>query len=293
MKKNYFLFTFLLLSFVSFAQNVTITKIIETDCGDPFVKSVELYVDGTVDFSTEVVLNFMQNGKAWSGIQIDVSGLGVISDQFVYIARDIALMQAEFPGTTFDASNTIITSSATNGDDGYQIVLNGAVVSQFGKTETDADDDTIWEHDDSIVSRKSGTVDTGAWDEAHWDYSGKNSIDNLTACKGGDGVEAFLASLGGTYPLGSGSGWTEALSTKAFSKAELSIYPNPVNNGLVTIKSPLAGVKNIALFDAIGRNVLKTELTSEALDVSELGAGLYLLKVTIGDRSATHKLIIN
>ena len=293
MKKNYFLFTFLVLSFVSFAQNVTITKIIETDCGDPFVKSVELYVDGTVDFSTEVVLNFMQNGKAWSGIQIDVSGLGVISDQFVYIARDIALMQAEFPGTTFNASNTIITSLATNGDDGYQIVLNGAVVSQFGKTETDADDDTIWEHDDSIVSRKSGTVDTGAWDEAHWDYSGKNSIDNLTACKGGDGVEAFLASLGGTYPLGSGSGWTEALSTKAFSKAELSIYPNPVNNGLVTIKSPLAGVKNIALFDAIGRNVLKTELTSEALDVSELGAGLYLLKVTIGDRSATHKLIIN
>jgi hypothetical protein len=47
------------------------------------------------------------------------------------------------------------------------------------------------------------------------------------------------------------------------------------------------------LFDAIGRNVLKTELTAEALDVSELGAGLYLLKVTIGDRSAAHKLIIN
>jgi hypothetical protein len=293
MKKNYFLFTFLLLSFVSFAQNVTITKIIETDCGNPYVKSVELYVDGTVDFSTEVVLNFMNNGKAWSENQIDVSGLGVISDQFVYIVRDIALMQAEFPGTTFDDSNTIVTGTATNGDDGYQIVLNGSVVSQFGKTDTDADDDTIWEHDDSVVSRKSGTVDTGAWDEAHWDYSGKNSTDGNTKCKGGDGVEAFLAGLGGTYPLGSGSGWTGALSTKAFSKAELSIYPNPVNNGLVTIKSPLAGVKNIELFDAIGRNVLKTELTAEALDVSEIGAGLYLLKVTIGDRSAAHKLIIN
>ena len=294
MKKNYFLFTFLVLSFVSFAQNVTITKIIETDCGAPYVKSVELYVDGTVDFSTEVVLNYMQNGDPWSNIQIDVSSFGTISNKFIYIVRDIALMQAEFPGTTFDASNTIEEGSrSTNGDDGYQIVLNGAVVSQFGKTETDADDDTIWEHDDSVVSRKSGTVDTGAWDETHWDYSGKNSTDGSTACKGGDGVEAFLASLGGTYPLGSGSGWTAALSTKAFSKAELSIYPNPVNNGLVTIKSPLAGVKNIALFDAIGRNVLKTELTSEALDVSELGAGLYLLKVTIGDRSATHKLIIN
>ena len=293
MKKNYFLFTFLLLSFVGFAQNVTITKIIETDCGDPYVKSVELYVDGTVDFSTEVVVNFMQNGKAWSENQIDVSALGLISNQFVYISRDFTLMQAEFPGTTFDASNTIITNLATNGDDGYQIVLNGAVVSQFGKTETDADTDNVWEHDDSVVSRKSGIVDTGAWDETHWDYSGKNSIDGMTACKGGAGAEAFLSDLGGTYPLGSGSGWTAALSTKAFSKAELSIYPNPVNNGLVTIKSPLAGVKNVVMFDAIGRNVLKTELTAEALDVSELGAGLYLLKVTIGDRSVTHKLVIN
>ena len=293
MKKNYFLFTFLVLSFVSFAQNVTITKIIETDCSSPFVKTVELYVDGTVDFSTEVVVNFMQNGKAWSENQIDVSALGVISNQFVYISRDFTLMQAEFPGTTFDASNTIITNLATNGDDGYQIVLNGAVVSQFGKTETDADADNVWEHDDSVVSRKSGIVDTGAWDETHWDYSGKSSIKGMTACKGGAGAEAFLSDLGGTYPLGSGSGWTAALSTKAFSKAELSIYPNPVNNGLVTIKSPLAGVKNVVMFDAIGRNVLKTELTAEALDVSELGAGLYLLKVTIGDRSATHKLIIN
>ena len=214
MKKNYILFTFLVLSFVSFAQNVTITKIIETDCGAPYVKSVELYVDGTVDFSTEVVLNYMQNGDPWSNIQIDVSSFGTISNKFIYIVRDIALMQAEFPGTTFDASNTIEEGSrSTNGDDGYQIVLNGAVVSQFGKTETDADDDTIWEHDDSVVSRKSGTVDTGAWDETHWDYSGKNSTDGSTACKGGDGVEAFLASLGGTYPLGSGSGWTEALST--------------------------------------------------------------------------------
>ena len=177
MKKNYFLFTFLVLSFVSFAQNVTITKIIETDCPGPWVKSIELYVTGTVNFETDVTLNYMQNAKAWSENQLDVSGLGVVSDQFVYIVRDIALMQAEFPGTNFDAPNTIVeVSLGTNGDDGYQIVLNGAIVSQFGKTETDADDDTIWEHDDSVVSRKSGIVDTGAWDETHWDYSGKKLI---------------------------------------------------------------------------------------------------------------------
>jgi hypothetical protein len=210
MKKLYFLFLFI--SLQAFSQNVTITKIIETDCNvDPsrFLKAVELYVDGTVDFSSEVTVNFMQNGGAWAASQIDVSALGTITDKFVYIVREIPLMQAEFPSITFDATNTVLDGgSATNGDDGYQVVLNGNVVSQFGKTETDADNDTIWEHDDSVVSRKSGVTDTGLWDETHWDYSGKNTLDGLTNCKGGAGVEAFLTNLGGTYPLGSGSGWT-------------------------------------------------------------------------------------
>lgn len=213
MKKKYFLFCFLLCSYVGFSQDITITKIIETDCSDPFVKTVELYVDGTVNFATEVTLNYMLNGAPWTDNQIDISALGTVSDSFVYIVRDIDLMKAEFPSTTFDSSNTVEVATSTNGDDGYQIVLNGKVVSQFGKTETDADNDTIWEHDDSVVSRKSGITDAGSWDSNHWDFSGKNSLDGLTKCKGGDGTEAFLANLGGTYPLGSGSGWSPTTQT--------------------------------------------------------------------------------
>ena len=49
MKKLYFLF--LIVSFSGFAQNVTITKVIEAGCPTPFLKTVELYVDGTVDFA--------------------------------------------------------------------------------------------------------------------------------------------------------------------------------------------------------------------------------------------------
>ena len=155
MKKLYILLFLMFASFSSYAQNVTITKIIETGCSSPFLKSVELYVDGTVDFSTDVVLNYMQNGAPWADNQIDISALGTITDSFVYIVRDIALMQAEFPSTTFDASNTVVVTNSTNGDDGYQVVLNGEVVSQFGKTETDADNDTDsnWNHNDAVATR--------------------------------------------------------------------------------------------------------------------------------------------
>lgn len=194
------------------AQNVTITKVIETDCPTPFVKTVELYVDGTVDFSTDVVLNYMQNGAPWANNQIDITGFGIKSDTFLYIVRDIALMQAEFPSFTFDASNTLVVGTATNGDDGYQIVLNGAVVSQFGTTETDGTG-TGWEHVDAVASRISGVADTGTYDETHWEFTAVNALDGQTACNSGSGVEAYLNTLGGSFQIGSGSGWTPACGT--------------------------------------------------------------------------------
>jgi hypothetical protein len=77
-----------------------------------------------------------------------------------------------------------------------------------------------------------------------------------------------------------------------FTKEELSIYPNPANNGIVTIKSQGSSIKNITLFDMLGRSVLQTKLNSEVLDVRTIKSGLYLLQVSIGDRASTSKLII-
>tara|TARA_R110002012_G_scaffold160895_2_gene322903 strand:- start:14201 stop:15916 length:1716 start_codon:yes stop_codon:yes gene_type:complete len=225
MKKIYILF--LLISFSGFAQNVTITKIIETGCADPFVKAVELYVDGTVDFANfgaditqntaddQVILNYMQNGAPWADNQIDISALGTVTDSFVYIVRDITLMETEFPSTTFNAFNTVVTSTSTNGDDGYQIVLNGIVVSQFGKTETDADNDTDsnWNHNDAVATRLSNP-DLGTWNPTDWVITAENDLDDNTACQGvGTNLETYFNSLGGNYPLGSGSGWTPTGAT--------------------------------------------------------------------------------
>lgn len=290
MKKLYFLF--LLMSIGSFAQNVTITKVIESDCSDPFVKSVELYVNGTVDFSTEVVLNFMLNGKAWADNQIDVTGLGTQTDSFVYIVRDIALMQAEFPSITFNASNTVVTDASTNGDDGYQVVLNDVVVSQFGKTETDADDDTIWEHDDSVVSRKSGILDDGTWNETHWDYSGKNSLDNFTKCNGGDGIEAFLNDLGGTYPLGSGSGWTLSVDDNLLKS--IGLYPNPIAQGsnFMKITSNSDEEMKVIVYDFLGKQLLKQNIKDNLIDISRLKTGAYFIKIYQANREISKKILV-
>ena len=219
----------LIIGSFSFGQNVSITKVIESDCSAPFVKSVELYVSGTVNFGTEVQLNYMQNGSPWLDNQIDISTLGTVTDAFVYIVRDLTLMQAEFPASTFNSNNTIEVSTSTNGNDGYQVVLNGVVVSQFGQTETDADDDTVWEHDDSVVTRRSDIPDNGLWDETHWLYSGKNSLDGETACNGGNGIEAYLDTLGGDYPLAYSGG----------SGSDIELAPNTTGSFNFVPQAPL------------------------------------------------------
>jgi hypothetical protein len=236
---KFFYCVLFLIPLIAFSQkNVSITKIIESDCSNPFVKTVELYVDGTVDFNTEVQLNYMQNGASWSEIQLDVSGFGTISDQFMYIVRDVALMQAEFPNTDFvtDSSlasfNTIIASTSTNGNDGYQVVLNGTIVSQFGKTDTDADDDTIWAHDDSVVTRKKEIADNGLWNETHWEYSGKNSLDGETSCNGGAGIEAYLRSLGGNFPL-------QYVAGNNGNNTSLTLLPNTTGSFNFSPQAPL------------------------------------------------------
>lgn len=243
MKKIYILF--LLISFGGFAQNVTITKIIETGCVTPFVKTVELYVDGTVNFANfgadalpntaddEVILNYMQNGDPWADNQIDISALGTVTDSFVYIVRDIALMEAEFPSTTFNASNTVVTGTSTNGDDGYQIVLNGVVVSQFGNTETDADNDTDsnWNHNDAVATRLSNP-DLGTWNPTDWVITAENDLDDNTACQGvGTNLETYFNTLGGNYPLGSGSGWTPSGATCTTVLGATSVSCNTTMSG--------------------------------------------------------------
>ena len=218
-----------------FAQNnVTLTKIIETNCSSPYLKAVELYVDGTVDFSNgDVVINFMQNGGDWGSPAIDISSLGVVSDSFVYILKDNDLMQAEFPSVTFNSTNSVVLSTATNGDDGYQVVYMGAVVSQFGRTGTDADNDTQsdWNHNDTVAVRLSNP-DLGTWNPVDWEILDEDTTDDYTLCKGGIGLEAYFEDQGGNYPLGSGSGWTPSDDVCTVILGSYSVSCNSTATGL-------------------------------------------------------------
>jgi len=70
------------------------------------------------------------------------------------------------------------------------------------------------------------------------------------------------------------------------------IYPNPVTTGKVYIQTKADAPKKVFIFDILGTKVLQTTILGSELNVSDLDAGVYVLRVFEKDKVATRKLII-
>lgn len=73
--------------------------------------------------------------------------------------------------------------------------------------------------------------------------------------------------------------------------AGLSVYPNPANT-ILFIETELNDVKNIAIYDLLGKQVLNTTTASTEVNVANLNSGLYIVKITEAGKTATKKLVI-
>lgn len=72
----------------------------------------------------------------------------------------------------------------------------------------------------------------------------------------------------------------------------LNLYPNPVSNGKVYISTKNDSEKEIIIFDLLGKKVLQTLISSKELNISNLNSGVYIIKITENNVSATRKLIV-
>ena|SRR5690554_6601704 len=90
------------------------------------------------------------------------------------------------------------------------------------------------------------------------------------------------------------------VSSLAFGQADQStgdidgfkLYPNPATNGRVHISTALNAPKKILIFDIFGSLVLETTIVGTELNISDLEAGVYMLRVNEKNRIATRKLIV-
>ncbi|MDO7854462.1 CUB domain-containing protein [Hymenobacter convexus] len=86
-----------------------------------------------------------------------------------------------------------------------------------------------------------------------------------------------------------------ATKTQANTDA-LVVYPNPSNTGQLTIKlNELRGAGQVTLFNSLGQAVRAQGLTGAAeqtLSTQALAAGLYTLRVTVGEQVLTRKVVL-
>ena len=82
------------------------------------------------------------------------------------------------------------------------------------------------------------------------------------------------------------------LGINDINSLQMKLYPNPADGNYVTIQTSTYGVKQIEVFNLLGKLLLNTEIKTDNLDVSLLNEGVYLIKVSIEGKSKISKLII-
>jgi hypothetical protein len=85
---------------------------------------------------------------------------------------------------------------------------------------------------------------------------------------------------------------SSSLKINQNSIAGLKVYPNPVSNGTLFIESDLNSDKNVTIFDVLGKQVLNTTTSNNAINVSQLHTGIYMVRITEEGNTATKKLVI-
>ena len=92
--KKFYLLMMLFITSTVMGQTPIITMILDGDCSGGNPKVLEVYADGAVDF-TNYSLEKQSNGGTW-GTTYDLSPIGTITDDFVYIYSDDPVFATEF-----------------------------------------------------------------------------------------------------------------------------------------------------------------------------------------------------
>ncbi len=72
----------------------------------------------------------------------------------------------------------------------------------------------------------------------------------------------------------------------------LKMYPNPVANGKLFIETTANAERTVTVFDVLGKQVLNTISSENEINVSELNAGVYVVKISEEGKTATRKLVV-
>mgnify|MGYP003493834134 FL=1 len=84
------------------------------------------------------------------------------------------------------------------------------------------------------------------------------------------------------------------LSSSSFNAIDgLKMYPNPLSGNTLYLTSTANAEMSVQIFDIVGKEVIKSNVMNNTVNVSGLNAGVYIVKITEEGKTATRKLVIH
>ncbi len=86
----------------------------------------------------------------------------------------------------------------------------------------------------------------------------------------------------------------ETLQTRDVNKHEISLYPNPTKDQIYFKNISNLKIENCAIYNILGREISKGDyilLNNNAIDISKLTKGVYLILFKIGTSIFTKKIV--
>jgi len=238
-------------------------------------KGVELYVVADIPDLSLFGIGSANNGEGTDGQEFTFPAVSATAGSFIYVTNAATEFNSffGFPADYEDGSMGI------NGDDAIELFESGQVIDVFGDINTDGSGEP-WDYLDGWAYRLSNTGPDGStFVLANWSFSGINALDG----------ETTNAGAATPFPVGIYPGF---LSVDNFSASELKVYPNPTNTGFVNITSSSSDVIKANVFDILGKKVLEGKVENNQLNVSNLNAGMYILRLSQNNATVTKKLVI-
>jgi hypothetical protein len=102
----------------------------------------------------------------------------------------------------------------------------------------------------------------------------------------------LVAEFNGTAQVVARNTADVTLSSSSFSQIDgLKMYPNPAKNNLF-IETALNSDINVSIINVLGKEVINSKVSNNAVTISGLTPGMYIVKITEEGKTSTKKLII-
>lgn len=256
------LYTFLFLAVAAFSVNAQTTETFENF---DTTESGTTYVDGTFEGEGGIVWTYAQARSISSldaGEEFGIEGNGLVLRR-----PATSYLEATFPNGLSQFSFDYRKAFTGGAIRQLEVYVNGevfATTDEFG--EGSGDQPEVFTQ--TLTINQAGPVIIRIKNVSEEDQNRQSTIDNIT--------------------------WAPASTAgvKESNIAGLKMFPNPVTGNVLNITSDANAAKTVAIYDVLGKQVANVKTANGILNVANLTAGVYIVKITEEGKTATRKLVV-